>query len=192
MSTSKVVAEHLVRSGAYLTGEFLLKDGTVQPDFVDVGRITGRNLYFLAELITRELYSFRPLDVIVAPPYKAIPLAATVSALADLPFDFYRKEVKAYGEQGLWVTKAISASHLVLVIDDVLTSGITKREVLYHIWTAGAIPIGILAIVDRTDGEIRTIDGVPTYSLTTLSEICSVYKSKSGEARQFSHLVQLF
>lgn len=169
---SKKTAELVAASGACLIGDFLLKDGSRSDFFVDLGRVTGSNLRSLAKAVALELELIQPIDVLVAPPYKAIPLVSVISALTNLPFDFYRKEAKDYGEGGLWVTKALQPGSLTLIVDDVYTAGMAKREALQHIQAAGAIPVGILVVVNRAAGQgPYRVDGLPVYHLTTIEEV---------------------
>lgn len=180
---SRVAAELIVRSGACLEGNFLLKDGSPSDFFVDIGRIIGWDLHSLAELVAAELDALQPLDVLVAPPYKAIPLVSVVSALTNLPFDFYRKEAKDHGEKGLWVTKTLQPHCLALIVDDVYTAGLTIREALRHIREAEAVPVGVFVVVDRIEKSTR-IDGIPIYSLTSLSEVRSAYRKKKERPQE--------
>lgn len=174
-------ANLIVQAGAYLEkpeGGFLLKDGSRSECFVDLGLIGGRNLDCLARMLVWKLrrLSLRA-DVLVGPPYKAIPLAAVMSVVTDIPFDFYRKEEKDYGEGGVWVTKALRPRCRALLVDDVCTAGTAKREALEKIRDAGACPVGILVVVDRTPAEdLQELEGIPVYSLTSLSAIRRAYR----------------
>ncbi|MEM3452073.1 MAG: phosphoribosyltransferase family protein [Candidatus Hadarchaeum sp.] len=177
------VEELILSCGAYLEGDFVLKDGSRSCCFVDLGRLTGTALLHLAKVMVWRLCLLSPIaDVLVAPPYKAIPLAAVMSALSGIPFDFYRKEVKPHGEGGDWVTKALRSGMTSVIVDDVFTSGTAKREAICRVRQIGAVVLGILVVVDRSESEIPTnIDGVPVWSLTTLKKIKKAYHD-SGAA----------
>src|SRR5207253_961489 len=72
-------------------------------------------------------------DMIFGPAYKGITLAATTAvALAALgrnvAFSFNRKEAKDHGEGGMIVGAPLAGR--VLIIDDVITDGGSKREAI--------------------------------------------------------------
>ncbi len=81
--------------------------------------------------------------MLFGPAYKGITLAAaTAVELARLghvaPFAFNRKEAKAHGEGGLLVGAPLLGR--VVVVDDVITDGASKRESVDLIRGAGAEP----------------------------------------------------
>jgi len=56
-----------------------------------------------------------------------------------------------------------------LVIDDVITSGNTLREVIGYLKKYGAVPVAACVLFDKRG--IHEIDGIPVYSLFTISRI---------------------
>jgi orotate phosphoribosyltransferase len=165
--------EFLVSKGVFLTGDFMLKDGSASDYFIDLGRLAyGDDLSCLGTYL-EDVISWCNIktDILIGVPYKSIALASHLSRHTSLPFDFYRKEKKEHGEGGDWVTKALQPGMEALIVDDVLSAGTAKREALQRVIQAGATPVGILVCVDRTEGSLREIDGVPVYALTTASKI---------------------
>ncbi|MDD1678117.1 MAG: orotate phosphoribosyltransferase-like protein, partial [Methanomicrobiales archaeon] len=54
-----------------------------------------------------------------------------------------------------------------LIVDDVITSGKTLKEVVSHLRSNGAIPLAILVIFDKRG--LREVEGVPVYPLFTVT-----------------------
>src|SRR6202012_2500048 len=86
--------------------------------------------------------------------YKGITLAAAVAiGLAkhgkNVTYAYNRKEAKAHGEGGTLVGAPVKGR--VLVIDDVITDGGSKREAAELIRAAGAEPVGVAITMDRQE-----------------------------------------
>jgi orotate phosphoribosyltransferase len=56
-----------------------------------------------------------------------------------------------------------------LIVDDVITSGNTMKEVVKYLKKHGAVPVAVCVIFDKRG--IRDIDGIPVYSLFRISRI---------------------
>ena len=60
----------------------------------------------------------------------------------------------------------MEAGERALVVDDVLTTGGSVREVLEALREAGGVPIGVGVLVDRSGGRLEL--GVPLFACLTL------------------------
>ncbi len=167
-------------------GDFTLKSGRNSPYFFNTGLFnTGFCLArlgeFYAEAAMQEHLIF---DQIFGPAYKGIPIAsATVIALVnkyniDVPYVFNRKEAKNHGEGGNTMGAALTGR--VLILDDVISDGVSKSESIELIRQAGAEPAGILIALDRQERGTGTISavaeiekkyGVKVSSIIKLSDI---------------------
>lgn len=138
-------------------GEFTLKSGRVSPYFFNAGLFnTSQTLAklggFYADAIENSGIQY---DMLFGPAYKGIPLVSTTAvALAhnydkDVPFAFNRKEVKGHGEGGLMVGAPLQGK--VIIIDDVISAGVTIREIIPLIQEAGAQVAAIAISVDRQE-----------------------------------------
>ncbi len=188
----------LIQSGALKFGSFQTKSGRQSPFFLNFGDICdGKSMDRLADLyaasITRTMESLP--DVIFGPAYKGIPLAVAVaSALSRqsgtaVSFAFDRKEAKDHGEGGQIVGRQIAPHHRVVIVDDVLTSGISIRHSLECVQRTGCNVIGIMIGVDRceqpADGKagqtaaesICRDSGVKVHSLATIDDVISALNS---------------
>ena len=152
-----------VDTGALRFGSFTTKAGRQSPYFFNSGLFDdGAKLGRLAQFYARRiLASGIEFDMLFGPAYKGITLAAGVAIeLARLgrnvPYAHNRKEAKAHGEGGTLVGAPVKGK--VLIIDDVITDGASKREAADIIRAAGAQPCGVAIALDRQ--EKATENGV--------------------------------
>jgi orotate phosphoribosyltransferase len=151
--------------GVLRFGEFKLKSGRLSPYFFNTGLFNdgeslGRLSQFYAKAILAAGVEF---DMLFGPAYKGIPLAAGVAiALAEQgvnkPFAFNRKEAKDHGEGGVIVGAPLQGR--VLIVDDVISAGISVRESVDIIKGAGAVPCGVAIALDRMErggGELSAV-----------------------------------
>lgn len=83
-----------------------------------------------------------------------------------------RKEAKAHGT-GKLVEGPLRSGDRVVVVEDVITTGGSASRALEAVKREGAVPIGVLALVDREEGGRETLEalGVPVRSLTTATQV---------------------
>ena len=83
-----------------------------------------------------------------------------------------RKEAKTYGA-GKLVEGPLRSGDRVVVVEDVITTGGSASRALEAVKKEGAIPIGVLALVDREEGGREALEalGVPVRSLTTATQV---------------------
>ena len=145
-----------VEAGVLRFGEFKTKAGRLSPYFFNSALFDdGAKLARLAEFYARRLLaSGCAFDMLFGPAYKGITLAAASAVeLARLgrnvPFAFNRKEAKAHGEGGMLVGAAVRGR--VVIVDDVITDGASKRESVDLIRAAGGEPAAVLIALDRME-----------------------------------------
>jgi orotate phosphoribosyltransferase len=184
--------EFAMRTGALTFGEFKTKSGRLSPYFFNSGLFAdGARLGELAGFYARAaLASGIGFDILFGPAYKGITLAAaTAVALAALghnvPYCFNRKEAKDHGEGGAIVGANLAGR--VLIIDDVITDGASKREAIEIIRAAGATPVGVLIALDRQErgaGELSATQevardfGVPVTAIATLADVLATLRTR--------------
>ena len=180
--------EFAIRQEALCFGEFKTKAGRLSPYFFNSGLFSdGASLAKLTRFYAQAaLASGLKIDTIFGPAYKGITLAAgTAIAMAEMghnrPFCYNRKEAKDHGEGGLIVGTAPTGN--VLIVDDVISDGASKRESVEMILAAGATPIGVLIALDRQEvgakagstqsaaQEFNQTTGIPVIAVATLTDI---------------------
>ncbi len=163
--------DYAIASGVLKFGDFLLKSGRKSPYFFNTGLFnTGAQLGKLGQFYAQALqHSALQPDVFYGPAYKGIPLVcATAIAYAELsgqevPYAFNRKEAKDHGEGGLIVGAPLQGK--VLIIDDVMSAGLSVRESIALIRDAGAQPMGVLIALDRQEKGLQDLSAVQEVSL---------------------------
>ena len=190
-----------VESGVLRFGEFKTKAGRLSPYFFNSALFDdGAKLARLAEFYARRLLaSGCEFDMLFGPAYKGITLAAASAvALAGLgrnvPFAFNRKEAKAHGEGGTLVGAPVAGR--VVIVDDVITDGASKRESVEMLRTAGGQATAVLIALDRmerggTDDNLSAHSavedferdyGLPVISIATLADLLQYLQTNADPA----------
>jgi len=157
--------ESLLRQvGAILDGHFLLASGRHSPLYVEKFRLLEQPPQ-TEELCRRIADHFRPQSVqlVAAPTTGGIILSYEVAHQLGVRGIFAEKvkEERRFG-RGF----RVAPSERTLVVDDVLTTGGSIREVIEAVRAEGGQPIGVGVLVDRTSG--RTDFGLPFFACLTL------------------------
>ena len=184
-------------------GEFKTKAGRATPYFFNAGLFNdGESLRRLGQFYAEAyLASGLHCDQIYGPAYKGITLAAaTAIALAEkghnLPYSFNRKEAKDHGEGGVVVGAPLRGK--ILVIDDVITDGASKREAVELIRAHGAEPAGVLIAFDRMErgrGELSAVQeveqayGLPVFAIATLDDLLAMFAVRPERREQHAALM---
>src|SRR6266545_178971 len=96
------------------------------------------------------------------------------SAETDRPLRAFtvRKEPKAHGT-GKQVEGPLARGDRVVIVEDVITTGGSAARAIEAVKREGAIPVGVLALVDREEGGREQLEslGLRVHSLTTATEI---------------------
>jgi len=153
-------------TGVLRFGEFTLKSGRVSPYFFNAGLFnTGKSLarlgWFYAQAIRHAGVEF---DMLYGPAYKGVPLACgTAIALAehfgqDVPYAFNRKEAKKHAEGGIIVGHPLQGR--VLIIDDVISAGLSVGESVDIIRLAAATPAGVVIALNRQERGAGALSAV--------------------------------
>ncbi|MDD1693269.1 MAG: orotate phosphoribosyltransferase-like protein [Methanoregula sp.] len=111
-------------------------------------------------------------DVIVGIALSGIPLATVIAVQEAAQLSIYHPSKQSQSEHP---TGSISGNFApvngqrCIIVDDVITSGNTMREVVKYLKKHNATPVAIWVIFDKRG--IKDIDGVPVYSLFKISRI---------------------
>jgi len=195
-----------VEAGVLRFGEFRTKAGRLSPYFFNAGLFDdGAKLGRLGEFYARRLLaSGLEFDMLFGPAYKGITLAAaTAVELARLgrnvPYAYNRKEAKDHGEGGTMVGAPLRGR--VVIIDDVITDGASKRESVEMIRAANAEPVSVLIALDRMerggqDGalsarsaalDFQSTYAMPVLAIATLADLMH-YLQSTEDAALAAHL----
>ena len=146
--TPEEAAQLLEAHGAILRGHFKLSSGRHSDVYVEKTRVLEQPEATMA--VARAMASwYEEVDVVVAPAVGAIVLGFAV-ALASESRSIYaeREGDRMRLRRGFHVTPGERA----LVVEDVVTTGASDREVHELLAETGAERLGVAAMVDRTSG----------------------------------------
>jgi orotate phosphoribosyltransferase len=139
-----------VRSGAVLNGHFLLTSGLHSPVYWEKFRIIENPTAAvpLCQMIA-DHFRNKDIELIVGPTTGGIILAFEVARLMGLPAAFAEKVPS--GERAFRRGFKIRPGEKILVIDDILTTGKSIREVFDAVAKHKGDTIGVGVLVDRSD-----------------------------------------
>lgn len=153
--THKELAER-IRSVAYLEGEFTLRSGKKSTFYVDKYLFETQPdiLAELGRLLAGKTTSQTTL--IAGAELGGVALAAAASMAASLPFVIIRNAKKEYGTSKMYEGR-INPGDVVLLVEDIATTGGQVLEAAKTICEAGATVEKIAAVVDRGQGAAQNI-----------------------------------
>jgi len=159
--TKSSVEEIFQQSGAILKGHFLLTSGLHSPIYWEKFRVLQYPNYTeqLCRLITDHFRSEK-IQVVAGPTTGGIILAFETARQLGVRGIFAEKETT--GERSFRREFGIDSGERVLIVDDVLTTGSSIREVMAAVTKQGGIVVGIGVLVDRSEREVEF--GVPFFS----------------------------
>lgn len=153
-------------TGAYLKGHFRLTSGLHSDQYLQCALVLQHPA--IAERFGRELASKLPKAVLVASPaIGALTIGHEVAKAADARFIFTERD--AAGKMSLRRGFSVRPGETAVVIEDVVTTGGSTKEVIDLLRDAGANVLGAGSIIDRSGGRVDL--GVPRVALATLDAI---------------------
>lgn len=147
----------LRKAGVLWEGHFLLTSGRHSDRYLQCANIF-RHIKYAGPLCgaLAEHFAGDGVELVVGPAVGAVQMAYEVSRQLGCENFFAERED---GKMTLRRGFEIKPGRRVLVVEDVVTTGGSVREVLDIVRGAGGVPVGVGAIVDRTGGAIDF--GVP-------------------------------
>jgi orotate phosphoribosyltransferase len=194
--------EFMVRSGVLTFGDFVTKSGRNTPYFINTGNYrSGSQIaklgQFYAELIMDKIGN--NFDILYGPAYKGIPLSVSSSIALfekygiDKGFCFNRKENKDHGEGGILIGTRPMDSDRIVIIEDVITAGVSVRESITLLKSVSNIVLkAIIVSVDRMEKgvgnnsalqEIQEQFHVDVFPLLNLQEIVDYLYNRPIDGR---------
>jgi orotate phosphoribosyltransferase len=156
--------EELTACGAHQRGHFLLSSGLHSGDYLQCAlylahpRRAARSGQLLADAISDA--GLEP-EMIVAPAMGGLIIGHETARALDFPFIFTER---AEGEMVLRRGFGLEPGQRVVVVEDVVTTGRSTREVIAVLEDLGADVIGVASMVNRT-GEAQPFSPLPSRAL---------------------------
>ena len=173
----EVIVE-MFKIGAIQFKPVKLKSGLNSPYYNDLRMLSSypRLLQAVAELMskTMERDGLKP-DILVGIALAGIPLSTALSQYTGIPGGYVRSERKEHGTkrmvEGVWPEGGTA-----LLVDDVVSDGASKLEVLGHLQEAGLQVRDIVVLVDRGQGgpDVMARYGLKCHAVITMDAVLDV------------------
>ena len=163
MTDDEILAEFKA-ADALLEGHFILSSGLRSPRYLQCARLLMDPRR--AERIARELAGRIPgdvrrqVDVVVSPAMGGVIIGHEMGRALGRPAMFVERPE---GKFGLRRGFRLEPGEKVLLVEDVVTTGLSSREAIAAIEQAGATVVAAAALVDRSGGSADL--GVPLTAL---------------------------
>jgi len=160
--TEQEVREILVKTNAIMDGHFLLTSGLHSPHYVEKFNVLQHPKYTqqLCEAMA-EKFKDANIETVVGPVTGGVLLAhETGKALGTRAIFTERENGKMTFRRGF----SLHEGERVLIVEDIVTTGGSIKEVIEVVREQGAIPVAVSMLVDRSGGKADFGD-VPSTAL---------------------------
>ncbi len=153
------------QTGVMLEGHFLLTSGRHSDKYMQCAKLF--QYPDVSEMFSKELAAkFENIDIVAGPAIGGIILAYEVARQLGVPNIFAERE---NGAMTLRRGFRVPEGARVLVVEDVVTTGGSVKEVIELLEKLGASVAGVGSIVDRSNGKVDF--GVPFESVLSMEVI---------------------
>lgn len=153
-------------AGALLEGHFILSSGLRSASYLQCARVLmdpARAARLVAALVEKLPDEARAVDAVIAPAMGGVIVGYEVARQLNVPSMFVERP------QGVFELRrgfTLEPGTTVLMVEDVVTTGLSSREAIVAIEAAGGRVIAGACLVDRSNGKADI--GVPLTSLLAL------------------------
>jgi orotate phosphoribosyltransferase len=138
-------------TGAMQSGHFLLSSGLHSPQYFQCALVLQHHNYL--EMFCREIVEFyyeeEDIDVVISPAIGGIVVGQELARQLEVRSIFAERDNEKMALRRGFILKP---HEKVLIAEDVITTGGSVKEVIQIVEDAKAYPVGVGAIVDRSDG----------------------------------------
>jgi orotate phosphoribosyltransferase len=164
--TSDDILDEFRAAGALREGHFVLSSGLHSPVFLQKNLVfmdTARCARLCKALAEKITASVGPVDVAISPAVGGIIPGYETARWLGVPSMYVEREG---GEFRLRRGFHVEPGQRVVMVEDIVTTGLSSRECIAAIRAAGGTVVAAACIVDRSGG--RADVGVPLVALATL------------------------
>jgi orotate phosphoribosyltransferase len=190
--TSEQVLDIYKKTGALLTGHFLLSSGLHSEQYLQSALVLQQPAIATKLcLALSEHFKNSSIEVVIAPALGGVFVSHETARALGVRALFAER---VNGELSLRRGFAIKPGERVLVVEDVITTGKSTKETIEVVRKAGGVVIAAGSLVDRSGGKADL--GVPYTSLVTLDvptytpEACPLCKAGSTPVKPGSRTLK--
>jgi orotate phosphoribosyltransferase len=178
-SQKERMANILFKIDAVKFGVYELTNGKASPYYIDLRVVPSfpdafREICDLyAQYITSQI-GLKKFDRIAAIPLAGIPFASQIAYNLQKPFLYVRKDVRLQGRERR-VEGILVSGDRVLLIDDLLTTGLTLKKAADAVRAEGGVVAEAVVFLDREEGGKQLLEknGIQLHSLLKISEMAN-------------------
>ncbi|HLN44872.1 MAG TPA: orotate phosphoribosyltransferase [Candidatus Sulfotelmatobacter sp.] len=174
------MAKILIKIDALKFGIFKLTSGKNSPYYIDLRIVPSfpdaftEICDFYSEQITNQI-GIKNFDRIAGVPIAGMPFASQIAYNLKKPFLYVRKGQRRHGRQRR-VEGILVSGDRVLLIDDLVTTGLSLRKAADAIRAEGGVVTQAVAFLDREEGgrEKLAKEGIQLHSLLKIDEVAKI------------------
>ena len=142
------------KTGALLEGHFVLTSGRHSSSYFQCAKVLQypQYLYQFSKEIIKELSTELEVDKVISPAVGGIVLGTEVGRLLNKPSIFAER---MNGKMSLRRGFKINKNEKILVVEDVITTGGSAKEVIDVVHKNHGQVVGVGIIVDRSNGQVK-------------------------------------
>ena len=166
--TEDEVLKEFRSADALLAGHFILSSGRHSAHYLQCARVlmdgerASRLAVALAQLLPRELRL--SIDLVVSPAMGGVIIGHEMGRALSVPAMFVERPSGTFEfRRGF----AVPPGAKVLMVEDVVTTGLSSREAIAAITAAGGTVVAAASLVNRSGGDVDL--GVPYVALISLN-----------------------
>ena len=165
--TNEEVLQIFSDSGALLTGHFLLSSGLHSSRYLQCALVmqhpaTAEKLCSVLAAKAKDDVSIGQIDLVIAPALGGVVVAHEVARALGVRALFTERQEVMTLRRGF----QIAPGEKCFVVEDVVTTGGSTREVMEVVNALGGVVVGAGSLIDRSNGAVDL--GVPRHALATL------------------------
>jgi orotate phosphoribosyltransferase len=167
MLTHDQVLDEFRQAGALLEGHFILSSGLHSSRYLQCARVlmdagrAERLCRSLAETVRSKVKE--PIDLVASPAMGGVVVGYEMGRQLGVPALFFER---VGGKLALRRGFTIPKGAKVLMVEDIVTTGLSSRECIAGISEEGGATVGAACLIDRSGGKADL--GVPLAALTVL------------------------